>query len=175
MTPIAATNRTGRGTVGAVGRVGQAKRRAMFLDAYARCGTIWHAAQEAGIHRNTHYSWLANDADYAEAFAEAEERAIEALEREVRRRAVEGVDEPVFYKGEQCGTIRRYSDTLLIFALKRFRPEYREHHRVQVDASVTHHDASALERERVREMLTKLAERERELGREQAAIEAHTA
>lgn len=52
------------------------------------------------------------------------------LEEEARRRAVDGVVEPVFYKGEQVVDvrgkptgIRKYSDQLLIALLKGYRPK----------------------------------------------------
>ena len=50
------------------------------------------------------------------------------LEAEAHRRAVEGVEEPVgWYKGVAGGTVRRYSDALLIFTLKGLLPDrYRE-------------------------------------------------
>jgi len=32
---------------------------------------------------------------------------------------------PVYYQGEQCGEVREYSDTLLIFILKARDPAYR--------------------------------------------------
>ena len=32
-------------------------------------------------------------------------------------------DEPVFYRGRQCGAIRHYSDRLLIVLLKAWTPE----------------------------------------------------
>ena len=48
------------------------------------------------------------------------------------RRAREGVDEPVFYQGEHCCNVRRYSDTLLIFMLKARKPDvYRERASIQ--------------------------------------------
>ena len=61
-------------------------------------------------------------------FEEASEDAADSLEAEARRRAVEGVEEPVgWYKGQAGGVVRKYSDTLLIFLLKGRRPElYRE-------------------------------------------------
>lgn len=99
-----------------------AKKRA-FLAAYNECGNITRAAEIAGVARQTHYDWMSDDEHYAAAFASATEHAADRLEQEARRRAVEGVDEPVFYKGEPCGTIRKYSDTLLIFLLKGVRPE----------------------------------------------------
>ena len=33
------------------------------------------------------------------------------------------MNEPVFYHGQVCGTVRKYSDTLLIFLLKGARPD----------------------------------------------------
>jgi hypothetical protein len=53
--------------------------------------------------------------------------AAELLEEEADRRGRDGLDEPVFYRGQQCGTKRRYSDGLLLARLKAVRPEvYRE-------------------------------------------------
>jgi hypothetical protein len=45
------------------------------------------------------------------------------LEDEAKRRAHDGIDEPVFYQGEKCGVVRKYSDNLLIFMLKARRRE----------------------------------------------------
>ena len=61
-----------------------------------------------------------------------------ALEDEAIRLAREGVDKPVFYKGEHCGNVRRCSDTLLIFMLKARKPDvYCE------PASIEHTEAMA--------------------------------
>lgn len=103
----------------------QPKRRA-FLAAYAEVGNISEAARIAGVNRLSHYDWL-QDERYAVVFAQAHEIAIDHLEREARRRAVEGVVEPVFWKGEAVGSVRKYSDTLLIFLMKGARPDkYRD-------------------------------------------------
>ena len=48
---------------------------------------------------------------------EALDRSADALEEEARRRAFEGVDEPMYYKGEQIGTTKKYSDVLIMFLL----------------------------------------------------------
>ena len=104
-------------------------KKAAFLAAYAETAVIAYAAEAAKVNRRQHYRWL-KDPVYAEAFAEAREIAIESLEGEARRRAVQGVAEPVYYKGEVVGTIQKYSDVLLMFLLKAAFPEkYREHHR----------------------------------------------
>ena len=102
------------------------KKRA-FLAAFAECGTVTHAAEIAGISRRMVQYWKKDDPEFAEAFRVAEEKAADRLEQEARRRAIEGVSEPVFHKGEVVGTVQKYSDTLLIFLLKGARPEkYRE-------------------------------------------------
>lgn len=88
----------------ATARTTQHKKN-LFLQAYVETGTITHAAQAAGIGRRTHYNWLDEDEDYAVAFADAEQAAMDMLEGEARRRGFAG------------------SDTLLIFLLKGGRPE----------------------------------------------------
>ena len=67
--------------------------------------------------RSNHYDWLV-DPEYAEAFRDAHQEACDSLRSEARRRAVEGVVKPVYYQGVECGGIREYSDTLLIFLMK---------------------------------------------------------
>lgn len=110
------------------------KKRA-FLAAYAEAGNVKKAAELSDVHRSTHYDWLGADAEYAAAFALADEDAGDNLEAEARRRAVEGVPEPVYYQGDVVGTVQKYSDTLLIFLLKGTRPEkYAD--RVRVDQVV---------------------------------------
>ena len=70
------------------------------------------------------------------------------LEAEARRRAAIGVDEPVFYKGEVVGHIRKYSDTLLMFLLKAHWPEkFREN--VSIDQRVSGRDGGPVKTEHV--------------------------
>lgn len=104
----------------------QAKKKA-FLEAYAACGNITQAAELAGISRTSHYNWMEKDPEYPALFKAAEEQAIDRLEQEARRRALEGVEKPVYQGGKLVGTVREYSDTLLIFLLKGAKPDkYRE-------------------------------------------------
>lgn len=99
-------------------------KKAAFLEAYAQTGNISRAATLVGLDRRIHYQWMQNDPDYPGAFHHAGERAVDALVAEARRRALEGVEEPVgWYQGVAGGTVQRYSDTLLIFLLKGLRPE----------------------------------------------------
>lgn len=58
------------------------------------------------------------------------------LEDEARRRAFHGVEEPVWYKGEEVGTVTRYSDRLMEVLLRGERPaKFRDN--VKLDAEIT--------------------------------------
>lgn len=129
-------------------KITQAKRAA-FLRAYERLGTVLHAAEEAGIDRQTHYAWL-KDPEYAAAFADAEEKSVDALEAEARRRGIYGTEEPVYHNGQIVGSIRKYSDTLLIFLLKGAKPQkYRDRVDISMDvrSALDRLTADPLERE----------------------------
>ena len=110
-------------------------KKKAFLAAFRETGNVRVASQVVQISRASHYRWLKNS-DYAEEFEQAKADAVDVLEAEARRRAVEGWEEPVgWYKGQAGGTVRRYSDTLLIFLLKGAAPErYRE--RVEVSGAL---------------------------------------
>ena len=62
------------------------------------------------------------DKVFARAWREAAEIGTRALEHEAARRAYHGVSEPVFYKGEICGYVQKYSDSLMMFLLKARKP-----------------------------------------------------
>ncbi len=89
-----------------------------FLDAYAGCGVVSRAARSAGISPSAVYQRKERDTDFAAAMELALDEATDSLEEEARRRAVEGVPEPVYYQGEQVGTVQKYSDSLLALLLK---------------------------------------------------------
>lgn len=105
-----------------------------FLLDFARHGNVSAAAKAAGVARRTVYAWQEHDPAFLLTYRQAELEAVDALELEAHRRAVTGVLEPVYQGGAKVGTIRKFSDTLLIFLLKGARPEkYRE----KIDLSVT--------------------------------------
>jgi hypothetical protein len=49
-------------------------------------------------------------------------RAVAALESEAVRRALTGVEVPVFHQGRECGNTVKHSDQLLMFLLKTLKP-----------------------------------------------------
>ena len=101
-------------------------RQDALIATLAATGNVSAACQACGIGRRTYYHWM-EDPAFVERVTDAKDEAADALEAEARRRAHEGTEKPVYQGGRRVGTIREYSDTLLIFLLKGCRPEkYRE-------------------------------------------------
>lgn len=110
-----------------------------FLEWLAETGNVSESARKAGVHRDTPYKRRETDLEFSRQWDAAIETSIEKMELEARRRALHGTEKPVFYMGSECGHIREYSDTLMIFLLKAHRPEkYRENTHVTADVKVTH-------------------------------------
>lgn len=109
-----------------------------FLQAYERYGNIGHCCDLAGVSRSTFYGWQEHDAEFALAFQQAEKRALETLEQEAWRRAVEGspYTRTSYYRGEPVGTDHKieYSDQLLTLLLRARAPE---RYRDRVDLNVS--------------------------------------
>lgn len=95
-----------------------------------------HACRAARISRTTIYEWRDADENFAKQWDAALELGISGLEDEAVRRAFHGVLKPVYQKARRCGSIREYSDTLLVFLLKAHRPKkFREN--VKIDGTLS--------------------------------------
>lgn len=105
----------------------RAKEKNKFLNWIVELGSISAAARKMGLSRQAHYFWMHEDSDYRRAFAQAREMANDLIEEEAYRRAVEGQDVEIYYKGAKVGSKKVYSDTLLAILLKGAFPEkYKE-------------------------------------------------
>jgi hypothetical protein len=71
-----------------------------FLDQLAETGIVSSAARAVGVSSSAVYALRAKDGDFAAAWDQALEDAADVLEAEARRRAVQGVAEPVVYQGQ---------------------------------------------------------------------------
>lgn len=80
--------------------------------------TISRAAQVAGVTYGTVLGWRHDDPEFARRFDEAVIEGNGRLEDEAVRRAVEGVDRPVFGRVGQVGVVTEYSDRLLEFLMR---------------------------------------------------------
>ncbi len=103
-------------------RTGLSRDQVDFLQSYLCTGSIKRAAKLAEMDRTRHYEWM-KSALYVACFREAQRQTTIALEEEARRRAVDGVLEPVFGKEGLLGYRRRFSDSLLIELLKANDPD----------------------------------------------------
>jgi hypothetical protein len=133
-----------------------AKKDGQFFAALACGRPVREALAASGYARTQVYAWRKAEADFGVMWDDAEREAVELMEAEADRRAVQGVSKPVFYQGQPSGLwldaagnpvpanakagdgtslavtfqpwdVREYSDTLLIFRLKALDPEkYRE-------------------------------------------------
>jgi len=97
-------------------------KKAEFLDLLAETGNVSAAAKACNLPRRTVYFCRSTDPAFAAAWDESLEIGLDALEDEAIRRARDGVEQPVFYGGLRCGSVRKYSDLLLIFLLNSRRP-----------------------------------------------------
>ncbi|MEY2653440.1 MAG: hypothetical protein RLZZ524_467 [Pseudomonadota bacterium] len=70
-----------------------------FLARLAETGVVSRACRAAGVSRTMVDRQRKTDADFAAAWEEAMEEATDAAEAELRRRAIDGVDELVVYQG----------------------------------------------------------------------------
>ena len=87
------------------------------LEIYSEVGIVTLAAKGAGVHPVSVHTLKRENEAFAAAWKDADEQAGDALEAEALRRARDG------------------SDTLLIFLLKRKRPEFRDNYHVQVSGN----------------------------------------
>lgn len=109
-----------------------------YLAALRRVPSISRAADEAGIDRRTVYRLAQRSESFAVAQHDAREAALDTLEGLIFARATTGTPErKVVTKTLADGSVERteteerhVSDTLAMFYLKRWRPEYRENYTV---------------------------------------------
>lgn len=103
------------------------KKRKVFLKLLAQTGQVTEAARAAGYTDTTYLlRYRRENEDFAEEWDLALESAKHTLEAEAIRRAVDGVLEPVYYKGDIAGYKTNYSDPLLMFVLRKLDPTYRD-------------------------------------------------
>lgn len=120
----------GRNTSGQMSPELRADIQERFIQALAKNGGVFvRAAAAVDVGWNTLYYWRKTDEEFAEAWQAAIEVGTDVLEDEAVRRGMEGIDEPLTHQGQftyttdekgvrHQNTIKKYSDTLLIVALK---------------------------------------------------------
>jgi hypothetical protein len=97
--------------------------REAFLGAFEYTKMVSEACRMVGISRQTAYMERQRNEEFAVAWADVEEKAVECLEAEAFRRAHDGTTKMIVSAGKDMGTEKQYSDSLLMFLLKAKRPE----------------------------------------------------
>lgn len=91
-----------------------------FIEALAETGTVSAACTAASVSRMTVYRQRNRPEAHAfrAAWEAASRAAVRVLADTAMERAVDGVEESVYYRGHHVGFRRRYSDRLLMFLLR---------------------------------------------------------
>ena len=95
------------------------ERRAQFLAALAELGSARAACARVGISAQAAYVLRRRDAVFAAGWDGALVLARRVAEDVLAQRALDGVEEPVFYRGEQVGSRWRFDGRLLLAHLAR--------------------------------------------------------
>lgn len=100
-----------------------------FIETFARVGIKAVACRAANVDRTTVDWWSEHDEEFAIEYNRARADADDVIRSEIHRRGINGVDRPIYQGGQQVGTVREYSDVLLIFLAKSRMPEFRDRDR----------------------------------------------
>lgn len=99
-----------------------------FLLHLCDCGIISESCRRAGMHRNSVTVKRKNHPYFDELCKVAMDVHNGVIKNEVRRRAIDGVQKPVFQQGKLVGYVTEYSDSLLLALAKSYMPEFRDRH-----------------------------------------------
>ena len=95
------------------------QRKMRFLDELSRHGNVRVAAGRVGVSRSAVYLAQRRDAAFARGWRAALVLARDHAEAVLAERAIEGVEEQIWYRGELVGARRRYDGRLLLAHLAR--------------------------------------------------------
>jgi hypothetical protein len=102
----------------------------LFLQHYRRTGLFQQAARAAGTTKQQIERYCKKESADAETFAlnlqAANDDWADVVRKEVTRRAIDGVKEDIYFKGDVVGTKMVYSDTLLAKMSEALLPEYKK-------------------------------------------------
>lgn len=122
-----------RGGMGPFSSVRQEK----WLELYRETGRKYETCNRLGISYNAVKTLENRNEEFKLAVAEARELYCEAqIEATIHARAIDGWDEPVWYQGVQVGTVKKFSDSLLLALAKRHIEGYSEKRKVTTTHNV---------------------------------------
>ena len=105
-----------------------------FFEVLKECGQIGEAITRVGVSRRQYNYVKAESADWEDRVEECLGEAVSVARDTAFERGVRGWEEPVFYKGDVCGHVRKYSDQCLFRWLERTDPRWRRNQMIDVRA-----------------------------------------
>ena len=109
--------------------------QASFLAAYGVHGEVKAAAKAAGIARQSHYKWMADDDEYRAKFRGLRYAVCQMIEDALVERLAFGWDEAVYQGGELVGHKRKFDNANAIAYLDRHDPDFIAGKRQNVDVT----------------------------------------
>lgn len=157
-------------------------QRVKFLALVAEDRTIGNkrALRQAGVKLTERQfnNLLADDEEFRADYNHARGRDYEEIRAEIRRRAIDGVEEPVYHLGAIVGHVTKYSDRMLELMAKAQVPEYGDKTRVELavegSLEVTNSDVAATA-ERLRTLVDSAARRASSAGESSDPGDVHGA
>lgn len=108
-----------------------AREKTAFIAALRKNGgNVSGALITSKLKRVTAYDHFKNDKVFADAWLDALEASNDDLYKEAVRRAKTGILEPVYHNGKKIASVKKYSDTLLIFLLKQSEAQKKWRNRI---------------------------------------------
>jgi len=107
------------------------EKLAQFLEALAHNGNISMSARMIGMSRSTILKFAHKNPEFRLAMDEAIEDAKDFALGELLRRGLQGWKEPVWYRGQEVGTVRKFSDACLIRYVEAHHSQFRRRERQQ--------------------------------------------
>jgi hypothetical protein len=95
------------------------ERKALFLDHLSHKGNVRAAAARVGLSREAAYKIRRRDPLFARGWAAALSLAREACAEVLADRAIDGIEEKIYYRGELIDTRRKYDSRLLLAHIAR--------------------------------------------------------
>src|SRR5438105_4149882 len=93
---------------------GSSQKLSRFLKAYSETGSIGLSIAAANLTYQTIRTQKDNDPQFLHMFEEAQRLYMARVEKEMHRRGIEGIDEPVVSAGKLVTYKKKYSDAILL-------------------------------------------------------------
>ena len=119
--------------------------KALELNAY----NVVLASEIANVPRQTYYGWMKTDEQFAAAAEQVQIDSGAMIDAEIDRRGRIGVVEDVWHDGAPVGTVREFSDSLLIARAKahpELRNAYRDRTSIEHSGNIGGRDTDEVEK-----------------------------